>query len=61
MRRILPLVPLFADHAIGMAIVSYDGELVFGINADYTAMPDLEVFVGALHDEFASLLALAHE
>ncbi len=61
LESILPLVPLFADHAIGLAIVSYAGKLVFGINADYTAMPDLEVFVGALHDEFASLLALAHE
>ncbi len=59
MRRIIPLVPLFADHAVGMAIVSYDGELVFGINADYATMPDLEVLVDALHDEFEELLALA--
>jgi diacylglycerol O-acyltransferase / wax synthase len=59
LRRIAPLVPLFADHAVGMAIVSYDGELVFGINADYTATPDLHVLEDALRDEFAQLLALA--
>jgi diacylglycerol O-acyltransferase / wax synthase len=59
MRRILPLVPLFADHALGMAIVSYDGELVFGINADYAATPDLDVLQTAMRDEFAALLSLA--
>ena len=59
MRRILPLVPLFADHTVGMAIVSYDGELVFGINADYAATPDLDVLQSAMHDEFVALLSLA--
>ena len=57
--RILPLVPLFAEHAVGMAIVSYDGELVFGINADRAATPDLDVLATALRDEFAALLSLA--
>ena len=59
LQRILPLVPLFADHALGMAIVSYDGELVFGINADRAATPDLDVLETALRDEFAALLCLA--
>lgn len=59
MRRILPLVPLFADHAVGIAIVSYDGELVFGINADYAATPDLNVLEASLHSEFAALLSVA--
>jgi diacylglycerol O-acyltransferase len=61
LRRITPLVPLFADHAVGIAIVSYDGELVFGINADYSAMPDLDVLAAGLRDEFEQLLALACE
>jgi diacylglycerol O-acyltransferase len=59
MERILPLVPLFADHAVGLAIVSYDGELVFGVNADSAATPDLEVLVSGLRDEFAKLQSLA--
>jgi hypothetical protein len=59
MRRIIPLVPLFADHAVGMAIVSYDGELVFGINSDYAATPDLELLATSLREEFAELSALA--
>jgi diacylglycerol O-acyltransferase len=59
MRRIVPLVPLFADHSVGMAIVSYDGELVFGINADYATTPDLDVLSEGLRQEFDGLLALA--
>ena len=59
MRRIIPLVPLFAEHAVGMAIVSYDGELVFGINGDYATMPDIELLADALREEFDELLALA--
>ena len=59
LRRILPLVPLFADHAVGIAIVSYDGELVFGINADRAATPDLELLEAGLRTEFAALLSLA--
>jgi diacylglycerol O-acyltransferase / wax synthase len=58
LHRILPLVPLFADHTIGIAIVSYAGELVFGINADYAATPDLQLLAEALHDEFQALLSL---
>ena len=43
MRRVIPLVPIFADHAVGFAVVSYDGEVVFGLNGDQGAMADLHV------------------
>ena len=43
MRRVIPLVPIFADHAVGFAVVSYDGEVVFGLNGDHGAMADLHV------------------
>ena len=59
LNRILPLVPLFADHAIGLAIVSYDGELVFGINADHATTPDLDVLERGLREEFTELTRLA--
>jgi diacylglycerol O-acyltransferase len=59
LRRIVPLVPLFKDHAIGLAIISYDGELVFGVNVDRASNPDLDMLEGGLRDEFAALLALA--
>jgi WS/DGAT/MGAT family acyltransferase len=60
LRGILPLVPLAADHALALAILSYDGKLFFGINADRAAMPDLDVVPSALLDEFNALLSLAH-
>jgi WS/DGAT/MGAT family acyltransferase len=59
LRRIVPLVPLFKDHAIGIAIISYDGELVFGLNVDRASNPDVDVLERGLRDEFAALLALA--
>jgi len=59
LRQILPLVPLAADHALGIAIVSYNGKLFFGVNADHAATPDLDVFNRALRDEFRALLSLA--
>jgi diacylglycerol O-acyltransferase / wax synthase len=59
LREIIPLVPLFAGHALGMAIVSYDGALTFGLNADYASVPDLELFETALPGELAGLRELA--
>ena len=38
-----PMVPLAANQALGIAIMSYDGQLNFGLNADYDALPDLEL------------------
>jgi WS/DGAT/MGAT family acyltransferase len=43
LREIIPLVPLAAEHAVGVAIFSYDGTVVFGINAAADAVPDIEV------------------
>jgi WS/DGAT/MGAT family acyltransferase len=43
MRHIVPLVPIFAGHALGIAAVSYDGEVAFGLNADRAKVPDLDV------------------
>jgi WS/DGAT/MGAT family acyltransferase len=48
LREVLPLVPLAADHALGVAAFSYDGSVAFGLNGDYDAMPDLPVFATAI-------------
>ncbi|MFL5821765.1 MAG: WS/DGAT/MGAT family O-acyltransferase [Solirubrobacteraceae bacterium] len=42
MQAIYPQVPLVARQALGIAIMSYDGALFFGLTADYDAMPELE-------------------
>ena len=54
LESVYPLVPLAADHAVGIAVVSYGGRLMFGINADAESVPD----VGVLADGIADGLAL---
>ena len=50
-----PLVPLYRNQALGIALFSYDGGLYWGLNADWDALPDLHDLVVALADEFGSL------
>jgi hypothetical protein len=44
-----PVVPLARNTALGIAIMSYDGRLAFGLLGDYDAMPELD----ALGEELA--------
>ena len=55
----LPLVPIAADHALGIAIVSYDGGLVFGISGDWDALPDIDVVAEGIEEALAQLTELA--
>jgi WS/DGAT/MGAT family acyltransferase len=48
LRRVIPLVPIFANHAVGLAVVSYDGEVVIGLNGDRGAMSDIDVLAAGL-------------
>jgi len=42
LERFYPVVPLARRQALGIAILSYDGRLGYGLLADYDALPDLE-------------------
>ena len=53
--EVLPLVPLFAGHTIGIAVVSYAGQVVFGLNADRVAAPDVKVLAEGIERSFAEL------
>ena len=55
MVEVLPLVPLFAGHTIGIAVVSYAGTMVFGLNADRTAVPDLLTLAEGIERSFGEL------
>jgi diacylglycerol O-acyltransferase / wax synthase len=57
--RIYPQVPLVRNTALGIAIMSYDGTLNFGLLSDYDALPDLDDLAGALRDAIAELAAAA--
>ena len=58
MRQVLGLVPLAAEHAVGIAILSYDGTVTFGINADHDAVPDVAVIARGIEDTIRELLDL---
>ncbi len=53
--EVLPLVPLFAGHTIGIAVLSYVDQMVFGLNADRMSAPDLEVLAEGIRRSFSEL------
>jgi diacylglycerol O-acyltransferase len=53
-----PLVPLFENQGLGIALFSYENRLQWGFNADYDAVPDLHDFVEAVDQEFETLRKL---
>ncbi|HBZ70873.1 MAG TPA: wax ester/triacylglycerol synthase family O-acyltransferase [Deltaproteobacteria bacterium] len=50
-----PLVPLYRNQALGIALFSYNGGLYWGLNADWDALPDLHDLVNDLAAEFELL------
>jgi WS/DGAT/MGAT family acyltransferase len=59
LRETYPMVPLFANQALGFALFSYAGSLFWGLNADWDAVPDLHDFATALHAELDVLRVAA--
>jgi WS/DGAT/MGAT family acyltransferase len=55
LREVYPLVPLFRNQALGIALFSYNGGLFWGFNADWDAMPDLHDVVGFVETECRAL------
>ncbi|HVN85167.1 MAG TPA: wax ester/triacylglycerol synthase family O-acyltransferase [Candidatus Binatia bacterium] len=52
MRAVYPLVPLYTNQALGIALFSYNGRLFWGFNADWDALPDLHELADATSTEF---------
>jgi WS/DGAT/MGAT family acyltransferase len=50
-----PLVPLFHNQTLGIALFSCNGKLFWGFNADWDAMPDLHELVDEIDKEFTRL------
>ena len=61
MQEIVPIAFLPENHALAIAIMSYNGKVDFGLLADYDAMPDLEAFSGYLEQSLAELLKAARK
>jgi diacylglycerol O-acyltransferase / wax synthase len=50
-----PVVPLAHQQALGIAVMSYNGRLGFGLLADYDALPDLDALAADLDAAIADL------
>jgi diacylglycerol O-acyltransferase / wax synthase len=60
LETVVPLVPLAADHGVGIAVMSYDGKLCFGVNADRESTSDVDVLAEGLTAELRELQTIAH-
>jgi diacylglycerol O-acyltransferase len=59
LRGLYPVVPLAARQALGIAVMSYDGHLGFGLLGDYDALPELEAIADDMKWAIASLYRAA--
>ena len=59
MQEIVPIAFLPENHALAVAIMSYNGKVDFGLLADYDALPDIDAFASHLEESLAELLAAA--
>jgi diacylglycerol O-acyltransferase len=56
---VFPMVPLAMNQRLGIALMSYNGAINFGLIGDYDSMPDLEDFAGHLAAELEALAQAA--
>lgn len=61
MERVLPIPPTALQLSTGVAVLSYGDELVFGITADYDAVPDMEQLAAGIELGMARLVALSKD
>jgi diacylglycerol O-acyltransferase / wax synthase len=59
LEAILPMVPLAKNTALGIAIMSYNGQLNFGLAGDFDAMADIEVLADELRASIEEIVAAA--
>jgi diacylglycerol O-acyltransferase len=61
LERLVPIAFLPRDHALAVAIMSYNGKVEFGLLGDYDAMTDIDEFATYLDDGVAELLPRVRE
>lgn len=59
MQAVFPMVPLAERQAVCVGIMSYNGQINFGLIGDYDAMPHLDQLAGDLEDSIQELAAAA--
>jgi WS/DGAT/MGAT family acyltransferase len=61
MLQAIPVAFLPENHALAIAIMSYNGQLNFGLLGDFDALPDIDVISDGIAEQLAVLLAAARE
>jgi hypothetical protein len=61
MTEAYPVAFLPRNHALAVAILSYDGQINFGLLGDYDALPELDAISSWVDEEVAELVRLAGE
>jgi WS/DGAT/MGAT family acyltransferase len=59
MEAVIPMVPLAGNQAVCFAIMSYNGQINFGLTGDYDAMPDLDALAADVDDSVTELVEAA--
>jgi WS/DGAT/MGAT family acyltransferase len=59
MEATIPMVPLAQRQAVCVAIMSYNGQMNFGLTGDYDAMPDLDALAEDLEASIGELAGAA--
>jgi diacylglycerol O-acyltransferase / wax synthase len=60
LRSLYPVVPLARRQALGIAVMSYNGHLGFGLLGDYDALPELDAIALDLEHAVRQLARAAH-
>lgn len=58
MTEMFPYIPLAADLRVTIGIMSYNGQLSFGVTGDHDAVPDLAVLSAGIEAAMAELFVL---
>jgi WS/DGAT/MGAT family acyltransferase len=61
LQDVYPIAFLPQDHALAIAIMSYNGSMNFGLLGDYDALPDIEMIGEEITAGLKELVALAQE
>lgn len=55
MRAVYPMMPLFPNQALAVAVLSYNGKMYWGFNSDRDELPDVHQLVEDVSAEFREL------
>jgi diacylglycerol O-acyltransferase / wax synthase len=61
MLQAIPVAFLPENHALAIAIMSYNGQMNFGLLGDFDALPDIDRIAESISEELQTLIGLARE